>query len=280
MMRYFIFAFALLLGSTSFSTTLKKFWESEKLFKTPESVNYFQKENCFIVSNVNGNPSAKTGNGFLSKLSLEGKIINLKWIEGLNAPKGAAIYKDTMVVTDIDRIAIVDLNKGIIKRFLNIPDSVFLNDVAVDSKGIFYISDSSSKNSKIYCFNGEKTYIYLSAKDVQSPNGLFIKNNTLFIGNSGDGFIKKVNLKTKAISNFCSVGKGIDGLKLINNNCFITSDWKGHVSFACEKNNITTLLDTTKAKINAADLEYLPSLKLVIIPTFFDNKCVAYKLEE
>ena len=165
-----------------------------------------------------------------------------------------------------------------IKRFLPIPGSVFLNDIAVDSKGIFYISDSSSKNSKIYCFNGEKTYIWLSGKEIQNPNGLFIENNSLYVGNSGNGIIKKINIDTKKLTDFITVGRGIDGLKLINNNCFITSDWQGTTAMACNS-KITTLLDTTKEKINAADLEYLPKLKLIIIPTFFNNNCTAYRLE-
>lgn len=278
-MQYFIFSIFLFLSTSIFSANLTKTWESEKVFKTPESINYFSYENCLLISNINGNPSEKDGNGFISKISTDGKIINLEWIKGLNAPKGAAIYKNKMVVTDIDRIAVIDLKKGKIKRFIDIPGSKFLNDVAVDSKGIFYISDSSGKNSKIYAFNGEKTYVWLSGEEVQSPNGLYVNQGDLFFGSSGDGIIKKVDLKSKKITHFSKVGRGIDGLKLTANNCFITTDWQGHCALACQDGNMTELLDTTKDKINAADIEYLPGKKLVIIPTFFDNRCVAYTFQ-
>ena len=66
-------------------------------FQTPESVQHDVATDTYLVSNINGSPLDKDDNGFISKLSPEGQVINLKWIDGaaadveLNAPKGIGI---------------------------------------------------------------------------------------------------------------------------------------------------------------------------------------------
>src|SRR5688500_9540014 len=63
-------------------------------FATPESVVYDDQADVYLVSNINGNLTAADGNGFISKVSPEGQVTELKWIDGskkgtkLNAPKG------------------------------------------------------------------------------------------------------------------------------------------------------------------------------------------------
>ena len=48
----------------------------------------------YFVANINGNSLAKDGNGFISRLTRDGKVESLKFIAGgrggvtLNAPKG------------------------------------------------------------------------------------------------------------------------------------------------------------------------------------------------
>jgi sugar lactone lactonase YvrE len=260
------------------SQELVRVWQSERVFKTPESVNYYEKANCLFISNINGNPSEKDGNGFISKVTVDGNILNLRWVKGLNAPKGLAIYKETMVVADIDSIVIINILKGKVIKKVLIPDATFLNDVAVDDKGIFYISDSSVKSGKIYGFNGKKIYAWLSGAKVKSPNGLFVKGNFLFFGSWKDKTIYKVNIKTRKQEKLAFVNMGVDGLKMIKNNCFFISDWLGHVAKVCG-DRADILLDTTREKINAADLEYIKDKNLLIIPTFFDDRCVAYKFK-
>ena len=68
-----------------------KIWEIDG-FKNPESVIYDKTTNALYVSNVNGSAIEKDGDGFISKVSLEGEILELRWLTGLNAPKGLAIY--------------------------------------------------------------------------------------------------------------------------------------------------------------------------------------------
>jgi hypothetical protein len=45
-------------------------------------------------------------------------------------------------------------------------------------------------------------------------------------------------------------------------------------------NNAVSLLRTKDTGYNTADIEYVPEMKLLLVPTFFKNSVIAYKLDE
>src|SRR5262245_42159091 len=51
-------------------------------FATPESVLYLPDQDIYLVSNINGKPADHDDNGFISKLGPDGRVIDLKWIDG------------------------------------------------------------------------------------------------------------------------------------------------------------------------------------------------------
>ncbi|HAH23626.1 MAG TPA: ATP-binding protein, partial [Prolixibacteraceae bacterium] len=77
-------------GLSSSAQTLTKIWSTTAGIKTPESALFDAKSNKIYVSNIDGDPSKKDGNGFISILNADGKMEQLKWATGLNAPKGSA----------------------------------------------------------------------------------------------------------------------------------------------------------------------------------------------
>jgi hypothetical protein len=113
--------------------------------------------------------------------------------------------------------------------------------------------------------------VWLRGPEVSKPNGLYAEKDKLILGNSGDGSLKAINLVTKEISIIAKIGSGIDGIQ---------SDGKGKTSYVTSSGKVTVLLDTTNQKINSADIEYIESKHILLIPTFFNNRVVAYKAEE
>ncbi|TNF40872.1 MAG: gluconolaconase, partial [Bacteroidetes bacterium] len=87
-------------------------WESDTLLRTPESVLIDRERNILYVSNVNLNPWEKDGNGFISKLDMDGKITELKWIEGLHGPKGMGISGSSLFIADIDALVEANIETG------------------------------------------------------------------------------------------------------------------------------------------------------------------------
>ena len=118
-------------------------------FSTPESVLHDSTQDVYFVSNINGSPTAKDNNGFISRVRPDGAVENLKFIEGgragvsLNAPKGLAVLGDTLWVTDIDIVRAFNARTGAPLDSVK-PDTgaVFLNDVAIAATGAIYITDT------------------------------------------------------------------------------------------------------------------------------------------
>ena len=273
---FFVFVVFFVVGG---EYSLEKVWETPRILQVPESVLYDPGTGFIYVSNINGNPGAKDGNGFISRLSVDGKIVSLKWATGLNAPKGMAVYKGKLYVSDVDTLVCIDLSSGKVLKRIPAAGAVFLNDVAVDQDGNVYVSDSSGKNSVIYRVREGKAEIWLKGGEIRNPNGLFYSNGTLYVGTfSGGGKILAVNVRTGEITVVAEVGHGIDGLILDKEGFFLISDWRGKTELVTKDGKINLLLDTTDRKINAADLGYIPGKKIILVPTFFDNRVVAYRL--
>jgi len=279
---YKVFLISLLSASLTISCSKDSFkahkvWSSTDELKVPESVMFDAQRKILYVSNINGKPLEKNGKGFISKLSLDGKIIQLKWIKGFNAPKGMAIKGDTLYVSDIDRIYAIDIEKSKIIKTINEPSAKFLNDIAVSPAGDVYVSDM--KTAKIHILKNNQLEDFINVKKFQGVNGLLIKNNDLLAG-SKTGIIK-IDLKTKKASLLVSVTNYgmIDGLKSFNKDSFLMSNWKGKVQLVTLSGKPTVLFDTSKDKIQAADFEYISKKNLLIVPTFFNNKIVAYSIK-
>ena len=51
-------------------------------FKTPESVKYDPDLDLYFVTNINGNPSAKDNNGFISRIRPDGTVDSLAFVAG------------------------------------------------------------------------------------------------------------------------------------------------------------------------------------------------------
>jgi hypothetical protein len=255
------------------SDKLVRKWETPQTLLTPESVCYDLVSGSLFVSNINGNPTDKDGNGFISVLTLNGEITELRWLTGLNAPKGMGIFEGLLYVTDIDRVAVIDIKKKSIKKFFEFPEAKFLNDIAVDIYGAVYISDMMS--TRIYKIFKEESGIWLDDKALTNPNGLFVENDMLMVGCNK---IILANIKDGEMITWLEGTGGIDGLEATGNGRYIFSDWSGNVFLIGIDKNIEKILDTTPAGINAADIEFIPEKRLLLVPTFKDNRVVAYEL--
>jgi len=284
------------------STKINKLWETPNDLKNPESVAYAPEQNVLFVSNVNGKPTQKDQNGFISKVSpSNGSIIELNWVTGLNAPKGIAISnnKSTLYVSDITDLVEINIDNGKIMKRFNAPGSSFLNDVVSDNQGNIYVSDTVTNT--IYKLdtnakdgnNTSSLQAWLQSPQLNGPNGLHVDNskNRLIVASLGDlskpgAGIEVVDLKNKTISILGKEGTtspfgGLDGIESDTTEAhyYVTDNPAGKVYIVnADGTGYRTLIDLhTKG---AADLGFIPSQSTIIIPLMQDNKLVAYKLGE
>ena len=248
-------------------------WETEKVFKTPESALYDAERNQIYVSNINGKPTIKDGNGFLSILDTNGVVNKLRWVSGMNAPKGMAIIDSLLYVTDIDRIIIIDIDQAKIVKIVDVEGALFLNDIAALPGGELIVSDM--KMNHLLIFDGNKTSVWLEDDLLIAPNGLAFFKESLYVGTKNN--LLKVSPELKKAKVHIEETGPIDGLIPLGMNKYVVSDWSGRVMIA-DMNSKIVLQNTASENIQAADLGFLPKEKIVLIPTFFDNRVVARRL--
>lgn len=109
-------------------------------FNMPESAIFDAPRDRIILSTIIGNPGEADGEGSIVLLSPDGEVIDSDWATGLDAPKGMAIVGDILLVADLTRLHEIDLVTGQIRRSLDLPEAVFLNDITSDNETA-YITD-------------------------------------------------------------------------------------------------------------------------------------------
>jgi sugar lactone lactonase YvrE len=270
------------------SDQVQKIWETPAQLKTPESVLYEPTENVLFVSNIDGMPDEKDGQGFISKVSpINGTVIELNWVTGLNAPKGMAVSNDSskLYVSDITDLVEIDIVNGQITNRYSAPGSTFLNDVVSDGQGNIYVSDTGTNATYIFdSSNRSSLQIWLQNTELNSPNGLYVDNSTnkLVVASLG-GSLRLVDLANKTISDLgeqVPIGS-LDGIEAdTSENLYYVTDWAAGKVYAVNPDgtDFKTLIDLQKQ--GTADLEFIADKKMVIIPLMQDNKLVAFRILE
>jgi DNA-binding beta-propeller fold protein YncE len=252
---------------------LTKLWESDSLFKTPESVLIYPKKEFLFVSNIDGNPAEKDGKGSIGIMGTNGKAFRVEWVKGLNAPKGMGIYRDKLYVTDLDEVVMIEVDKSAVGKRYPIPGTQFLNDITVDKKGVIYVSDSRGK--RVYKIEKEEVTLFLDG--LAGPNGLLIQDEGLYILDSGTLWLVDAKKSKKKIAE--GMEGGTDGIERVSNEEFIVSSWAGIIYLVKVDGTVTKLLDYREDKINTADIAFDAKTKTLYVPTFYNNKVMAFRLD-
>lgn len=260
------------------SWSLTEVWRTDTIMSTCESVLYDQNRNLLFVSCINGSPAEKNDLGFISQLQPDGTIAELHWLKGLNAPKGMGISGNLLYVTDIDQLVIIDIQKAEIIERLNIEGASFLNDVAIGDDGTVYFSDSDT--GYIWTYSNGKLEAWIT-EGLERPNGLFVEESRVLLTSSGSEDLKLIDKSTRQFETVTrEIGHG-DGIEFTGTEGhYITTSWAGEIFLIYPDYSKLSLLKTSDQEINSADIGFNMSRQMVYVPTFFDNRVVAYKLEK
>jgi hypothetical protein len=258
------------------SPKIELVWESDTLLRTPESVLIDRKRNVLYVSNVNLNPWGKDGNGFISKMDMQGNIAELKWIEGLHAPKGMGILGNSLFIADIDVLVEADIETGKIINKIEFEGEPQLNDITVGQNGVVYVSGSNSQ--KIYALENGKVSEYFQGEEGERFNGLFWEKDRMLLITSASSQFKEISHQSKEVNVIAeNMGHG-DAIAPVGDGGYLTTSWAGKIFYISADGETTILSDTEDLKENAADLDYSIENKILYVPTFFKNQVKAYKL--
>jgi sugar lactone lactonase YvrE len=262
-------------------------------FATPESVLYDATADVYLVANINGEPVGADDNGFISKVSPDGKVAELKWIDGskpdvkLDAPKGMAISGDLLWVADITVVRKFDAKTGAPKGEVKIPGATFLNDVVAAEGGGVYVADTGL-NAKFEPTGADAVYHIgkdgkakplVKAKDLGGPNGLAFANGSVWVNTFGSGELYEVTAKggKDAKKPGVKLPKGqLDGLVVKDDGELLISSWEGKAVYAGKPGGEwKAILSDVEAP---ADIGWDSKRKVLLVPQFTGNALILLPL--
>jgi len=267
MKKIFLSGIVLPLSSILFAQhTLEKVWQTDSLtLRNPESVLFDSKSNSLYVSSM--------GAGTIVRFGLDGKLIKNDWVTGLTSNKGSAMFNGLLYTAETSAIAVIDVDKAAIVKRIPIEGSQMLNDVAVDPKGIIYVSDT--RGAKVYRIEGDKPAVYL--ENMPGANGLLIVNTDLYVLTSTS--FQKVDAR-KVITKIADGFEiGLDGIVMIAENEFVISNYQGILYYVKADGTKQLLLDTRANRIMSNDISYDSKTKTLYVPSFGTNLIIAYKVK-
>ena len=240
-------------------------------FQFPESVAYDAKEKVLYVGNFGGDKpdaAAKDGLGYISKVSLAGKILTKRAFPAnsgeMNKPKGIWIRGDRLWVTDIDSVWIFDLRTKKQNKLI-LPGIGFANDVAVMGK-ILYVSDN--RNDKLIKIEpadflnarAPKVTEVLSGKGV-NPNGIYPSRTGMlymagFAGPNNPRALYALGVSGQ-LKRLTDPFGGLDGLYELKDGSLLFTNWyNGSLSHWSETSGVKELATGFKGP---ADLCVVPA---------------------
>jgi sugar lactone lactonase YvrE len=202
-------------------------------FTQPEAVRYDPDQDIYFVGNWGpGGPGAIDNNGFISRMSADGKIAQLKFIAGgtrgavLNAPRGMIIVGDTLWVVDAD--AIRGFNRRTGAPLATVSFSAFklgfLNDIAGGPDGL-YVTDTGTE--EVYRIAGGRVTVSLQDASLGGPNGITWDasgHRFIIVPYNGDSVIRAWTPGSNALTVVGrSDGSSFDGVEVLGNDSVLVA---------------------------------------------------------
>lgn len=207
-------------------------------FTHPESVGCDAKGKAIYVSEFGSKlaPLEKDGAGYISKWTLDGKLVEKNFLPGdrgekLNKPKGIWIEGNRLWTTDIDSVWVFDL-KSKQGRRLAIPGIQFANDPAVRGAALYVTDNRGDQLFRIAPAD------FLHMKDEPAittvfqgagvnPNGVWPSRSIAVVGFAGADAPRAIYRLDKdgrpaAVSE--PIGR-LDGVHELNDGGLLVTDW-------------------------------------------------------
>lgn len=253
--------------------SLEKIWETDQVLRFPEAPVFAPDSSFLFLSMVDGHPLQADGKGQIAKIGLDGKIINLDWVTGLDAPKGMGLYKGKLYIADLTVLAVVDIEKAKVVERIPVEDSRLLHNIYIDADGVVYVSDLFT--GKVHKVINGKVSTYL--ENLQGPMGVLLDGDDFYVF-TGAGLIK-----VDKELNRTTITDGMDGrangiIKIREKEYFLTG-WGGHAYYINADGTKEDLLDTSADNIAAGMTAYDPKNNIMYMTTDQHNTLCAFKIK-
>jgi sugar lactone lactonase YvrE len=195
-------------------------------FTAPEAVRYDPDQDVYFVSNWGtGDGEATDNNGFISRLTPDGTVAQLRFIAGgaggatLHSPRGMTIVGDTLWIVDADAVRGFNRRTGAPVRTVSFSAFKlgFLNDIAAGPDGL-YVTDTGTDH--IYRITGGRPIVALNDTTLGDPNGITwdsANNRLILVPYGGGSAIRAWVPGSKTLTEIGrSGGRKFDGVEVLS----------------------------------------------------------------
>ena len=222
-----------------FSTSIMA---EQPVFSQPESAYFYTSGSTdpgvYFISSTNGDDM-----GWVSKLAADGSMIDSRWATDLRNPMGMRVSGNRLWINNTTEVVGLNLDNPSDRIVHPIDGAISLNDLATDSSGHAYLSDSmNSRVVRVDLATGENS-TYISTLP-SSPNGVLVQGDRLYIASWGvmsdrpeeraewitktAGDLYWVSLKDSTKSRHIIVPElgNLDGVEIDQKGNIYVSDWE------------------------------------------------------
>jgi hypothetical protein len=199
-------------------------------FDSPVSVTQYGGYYYLSNSGKNFGTAIKDGDGYISRIKSDGsqEEVTLKYITGLNNPRGIYAIQGTLYICDIDQLIGIDLKskKKVFELSFAKENVTQLTDIASANDKTVYIS-ATDINTIFELDLSAKKYVKWTENTV--PAGLLITNSQMYVCSMGtdslpNGKLGVIDMKTKRYAQLTDDEGYFWGLAL-NGKRLYYSDW-------------------------------------------------------
>lgn len=253
---------------------------TDSIFRHPESAVYDDRCQCLYISNMDKDtPVDSLFTDFISKISVNGEVLELKWLSGMSSPSGLAMHKGLLYAVERNGVAVIDpVEKKIVKR-IPIDTKGFLNDITVSEDGRIFVSEME-KAGRIFIVQNDMSSLWIEDTLLGNVNGLLVSGDYLYAGVNVDQYFKRIHLHTKVIEKIAFLGPGnIDGIQKMGD-AWLVSHFLGNLYKVSADGHVEEWLNTRNDNIFLADFAFIPSLKLLVFPSLRTHKVYGYHIKD
>ena len=265
-------------------------------FLRPESMRYDPDQDVWFVSNVNGG-TERDNNGFVSRVSGDGKLENRRFIAGgengvtLHGPKGMVITGDTLWMTDLDAVRGFHRQTGapIATIDLGSLGALFLNDITVGPDGSLYLTDSGVRfdsagqrqhpgPDRIFRIQDQKASIALESPALGQPNGITYDargRRFLLAPIVADSALQEWSPGQQQLRPVATGPGRYDGVEVTPDGTVLVSAWNDSTVNAVRDGRLVPLI---RGVSSAADIGYDSRRRRVGVPLIADGRIEIWQL--
>lgn len=260
-------------------------------FDAPEQMTWHAPSQSWFVSSLGGGVSLeKDGYGWVTRLDAAGKVVNPRWVKGLDAPTGMTAIGDRLFVADRGVVVEVDVPTARIVARHAVTGAEFVNDVTAAPNGDLYVSDFMG--NRIYRLPAatRAAEVFVASDALDFPNGLVVDGDQLIVATWGPmtdpktfatsrpGTVLTVDLATNAIKPLAD-GRPIanfDGIVKVGD-VFCGTDWVGGRLLRIARDGTVTEVLTGFKQL--ADLGYRPDTGQLGLPEMSSSRVFLLTLD-